>query len=211
MKIKVMTLNKSFMETEVMTHANEIKIDGIKQIILSLVNDELFKKIANDMCGQVLQDFERSYQEKNGRMSVFASFFNERSIVTGKPFYKLFMESEVNGDNIDCYVEVRDGNEALYFLIADSFAHIPESISADTKMLDEINVAISTILKGFVDGTSEHAVKLLMKKELTEKEDDILISLAFGVYGPALSEKIDVLLPQMKEYIEKNKDANNKK
>ncbi|MGL4452416.1 MAG: hypothetical protein ACRCTZ_14685 [Sarcina sp.] len=211
MKIKVMTISKKFMEECVKNSADEIKLEGIKQIILSLANERLFKKISNDLCAQTLQDFEKGYYENNQRMSVFASFFNERSVKNGEPFYKLTLDSEINDDNIDAYINISGGNEKLYFLIADSFAHIPAHIESQESFRVDLNNAITEIIKGFIDGSSEQAVKLLMKKELTEKEDDILMALAFGVYGPALSEIVDDLLPEMKEYIKNNKDGNSKK
>ncbi|MGL5716367.1 MAG: hypothetical protein ACRCXX_13625 [Cetobacterium sp.] len=211
MKIKVMTVSKSFMEECVKKHSDEIKIEGIKQIILSLANERLFKKITNDLCAQALQDFEKGYYEANQRMSVFASFFNERSIKDGEPFFKLTLDSEINNDDIDSYINIEKGNEKLHFLIADSFAHIPAHMASDESFKTDINNTISEILKGFIDGSSEQAIKLLMKTELSEKEDDILLALAFGVYGPALSEIADELLPEMKEYIKNNKDGNSKK
>lgn len=206
MRINVMTFDKKFMEDVLKEEVEKIKIEKLRPVVLSLSNDHLYKKIAIDLCSELLRDFEKQYQEQNQRMSVFASFFNERSAITGTPFYSLNINAEINGDEILTYIEVIGGSEALHFIIKDSFMYIPNAIEKDEKLKEDFKNTSKEILANMVDGVSTQAVQLLMKNELKDKENEILLALAFGVHGPSLSEFAEELLEGMKKSLEPNED-----
>lgn len=193
MKTNVMTLDESFLDSSINKAIEEkVEVKEIRPLISIILGARFKNKIATDTVSSIIQAYEHGHSERTGKYSIFSSFFNIKDPKNGKTFYDISLYSETKEGKVETTVEINnrvEGRNGLDFLIKDSLTSILNYVNYEkmeaSGISKDVEESIIIAIEDIVISLSEQA-QSLFSKDIDDNE--ILLALAFSVFGPYLSE-----------------------
>lgn len=199
-------IDDNFLNEKIKERIEKIKLEQLRPLIATILGERFKLKLAEDIVTSVIRDYEKNKIEQTGQYSVFSSFFNIKSEKDGESYYKISLDTFKTEDSFivtDIILTNRKNpeNNGLDFLIEDSLFPIKSFINTVEKGSEltipkDIVESIVNTIDAVVKNLSEQASTLILKEELEGKDNEIILSLAFNVFGPSLSDFYEEFLPK---------------